>query len=139
MFVGITSKTISEMESALPTNIPNPGALKSAYYYFHTARISILIAICCSGAFADTHRGLHFSAVEPRESKASYVQRSDEEKLRNFAPPQLGTFMPGPTDPVESGRLPVEPSGSKKPEVQLIPESNSDNLGHHNMARVGQI
>lgn len=48
--------------------------------------------------------------------------------MRNFTPPQLGTFMPGPTDPVESGRLPSEPSGSKKPEVQLIPKSNSDNL-----------
>ena len=94
----------------------------------HTARISILIAICCSGAFADTHRVLHFSAVEPRESKTSYVQRSDEQKLWNFAPPQLDTFMPGPTDPVASGWLPAEPSGGRKPEVQLIPESNSDNL-----------
>jgi predicted transglutaminase-like cysteine proteinase len=62
------------------------------------ARIFILIAICCSGAFADTHPGQRSSADGIHGSKASDAQYMPENKMGDLALPQLGSLTPNLTE-----------------------------------------
>jgi predicted transglutaminase-like cysteine proteinase len=92
------------------------------------ARIFILIAICCSGAFADTHPSQLSSAVRLYGSKASDDQQMPENKLGNLALPQPGMLTPKLTDRGADSPLYPEQNVTSSPDIQFMPENKSEDL-----------
>jgi len=93
-----------------------------------TVRVIILIAICCSGAFADTHPSQISSAVGLYGSKASDAQQMPENKLRNLAVTQLAMLAPKLTDRIADSLTSPELSVINVPDTQLMPENKSGDL-----------
>ena len=92
------------------------------------ARVIILIAICCSGAFADTHPSQISSAVGLYGSKASDAQQMPENKLGNLTLPQFVMLAPKLTDRSADSLTFPERSVINLPDTQFIPENKSGDL-----------
>jgi predicted transglutaminase-like cysteine proteinase len=97
-------------------------------FFVPTVRISIVIALCCSGAFADTHPRQIFSTVRLYGSKVSDAQQASENKLENLAMPQLSMLMPKLTDRSADSALYPEQNVINLPDIQFVPENKSGEL-----------
>ena len=89
------------------------------------ARISILIALCYSSAFADTHPSQFSSAVSLYGSKASDPQHATENKLGDRALSQLAMLAPKLMDRSSDAPLSPEPNVVNTPDIRYVPESKS--------------
>jgi len=67
------------------------------FAFAQTARIFILVAVCCGAAFADMHPSQSVSAPESNESNGPGAQLVPKNKSRDLAVPQSGTLA---TDPL---------------------------------------
>ena len=97
-------------------------------FFVPIARIFILIAICCSGAFADTHPSQLSSAVRLYGSKASDAQQMPENQLGTLALPQLSMLTPKLTDRGADSPLYPEQNVTNSPDIQFMPENKSGDL-----------
>lgn len=92
------------------------------------ARVFILIAICCSGAFADTHPSQPSSVVRLYGIKSSDAQQMPENKLGDLALPQLGMLTPMPTERGADSPLYPEHNVTSSPDIHFMPENKSGDL-----------
>jgi predicted transglutaminase-like cysteine proteinase len=97
-------------------------------FFVPIGRVFILIAICCSGAFADTHPSQVFSAAGLRGSKVSDAQPMPENKLENSAPSQLSMLTPKLPDRGVGSPLSPERHVNNTPDIQFIPHSKPEDL-----------
>ncbi|HEY6860264.1 MAG TPA: transglutaminase-like cysteine peptidase [Pseudolabrys sp.] len=77
--------------------------------FAQTARIFLLVAVCCGAAFADMRSSQSASAPEPNENNGPGAQLVPENKSRDFAVPQFGTLatnlLAHSKDVLPSGKL----------------------------------
>jgi predicted transglutaminase-like cysteine proteinase len=97
-------------------------------FFVPISRIFILIAICCSGAFADTYPSQISSANGLGGSKASDAPHMLENKLENLALPQFSMLAPKLTDRGVDSPLSPERHVNNTPDIQFTPENKSGGL-----------
>ncbi len=96
--------------------------------FVHIARISLLVAVFCSVAFADTHPSLSFLAAEPHAAKAPDAQHIPASKSEKLALPGTGLLSRNLMDRGEAALLSPKPIGAKAPRIQLASKNETETL-----------
>jgi predicted transglutaminase-like cysteine proteinase len=89
------------------------------------ARNAILIALCCSSAFADTPPSELSSAISLYASKAPSPQHAIENILGNRALPQLAVLAPKLIDRSSDAPLSPHQNVVNTTDIRYVPEGNS--------------
>jgi predicted transglutaminase-like cysteine proteinase len=91
-------------------------------------RLFFLVAVCWSGAFADTHPIPVSSAVGSHATNTPDTQRGPESKSVILALPQLSSLAPNLINYGKDALLDPEEHGAKTPGIQTMLKNNSLNF-----------